>query len=128
MVQPNSEKLSRRERQIMDVLFRMSEASAADVHKEMDDAPSYTAVRTMLRILEEKGLISHREQGRRYIYRPKGSPKKAGRGALSRVLNVFFGGSLENALSAHLGDSRNKLSKDEVKRLRKIIDDAEKGE
>ena len=126
MVKRNPDTLSRRERQIMDVLFQMSEASAADVQKEMDDAPSYTAVRTHLRILEEKGQVTHREEGRRYIYRPKGSPKKAGRGALSRVLNVFFGGSLENALAAHLGDSKNKLSKNEIGRLRKIIDDAEK--
>ena len=128
MAKPNPDKLSRRERQIMDVLFQLNEASAADVQKEMKDAPSYTTVRTLLRILEEKGQITHREEGRRYIYRPKGSPKKAGRGALSRVLNVFFGGSLEDALAAHLGDAKNKLSKDEIDRLRKIIDDAEKGE
>ena len=128
MAKPNPDKLSRRERQIMDVLFQLNEASAADVQKEMKDAPSYTTVRTLLRIPEEKGQITHREEGRRYIYRPKGSPKKAGRGALSRVLNVFFGGSLEDALAAHLGDAKNKLSKDEIDRLRKIIDDAEKGE
>ena len=128
MAKPNPDKLSRRERQIMDVLFQLNEASAADVQKEMKDAPSYTTVRTLLRILEEKGQITHREEGRRYIYRPKGSPKKAGRGALRRVLNVFFGGSLEDALAAHLGDAKNKLSKDEIDRLRKIIDDAEKGE
>ena len=128
MAKPNPDKLSRRERQIMDVLFQLNEASAADVQKEMKDAPSYTTVRTLLRILEEKGQITHRKEGRRYIYRPKGSPKKAGRGALSRVLNVFFGGSLEDALAAHLGDAKNKLSKDEIDRLRKIIDDAEKGE
>ena len=128
MAKPNPDKLSRRERQIMDVLFQLNEASAADVQKEMKDAPSYTTVRTLLRILEEKGQITHREEGRRYIYRPKGSPKKAGRGALRRVLNVFFGSSLEDALAAHLGDAKNKLSKDEIDRLRKIIDDAEKGE
>ena len=122
-----SENLSRRERQIMDVLFQMSEASAGDVHEALEDAPSYSAVRTLLRILEEKGLITHREEGRKYIYRPLGSSKSAGKGALKRVLNVFFGGSLESALAAHLGDSRNRLSSEEIDRLRKIIDEANGG-
>lgn len=119
------DQLSRRERQIVDVLFQLSEASAADVRDAMEDAPSYTAVRTMLRILEEKGVISHREEGRRYIYRPKGSPRRAGQTALQRVLRVFFGGSLEDALAAHLSDAKTKLSGDEIDRLRKIIDQAE---
>ena len=121
----NEAKLSRRERQIMDVLFQLGEASAADVRDGMDDAPSYTAVRTLLRILEEKGAITHREDGRRYIYRPKGSPKRLGRSAMKRVVNVFFGGSLEDALAAHFSDAKNKLSREEIDRLRQIIDEAE---
>src|SRR3954447_15425913 len=81
--------LSRRERELMDALFQAGEATAADVRARMPAPPSYTAVRTMLRILEEKGLVEHRADGRRYVYRPRGSPRAAGRSALDRVLRVF---------------------------------------
>ena len=119
---PKPDQLSRRERQIVDVLFELNEASASEVRAAISDPPSNTAVRTLLRILEEKGFVSHREEGRRYIYRPVGSSTTVGRGALQRVLKVFFGGSLEDALAAHLSDSKTKLSRQEVSRLRKMID------
>src|SRR3954469_4806173 len=99
-------KLSRREREVMDALFQAGEATAAEVQARMPEPPGYTAVRTTLRILEDKGYVEHRADGRRYVYRPRGSPRKAGRSALGRVLRVFFGGSLEEALTAHFSDPR----------------------
>lgn len=116
--------LSKRERQIMDVLYRLQTASAADVHARLPDPPTYTAVRTMLRLLEQKGLVEHSQEGRRYIYTPCSSPQTEGRSAISRVLDVFFGGSLENALAAHLSDPDQKLDEEELQRLRALIDDA----
>jgi predicted transcriptional regulator len=117
--------LSRRERQIMDILFEAQEASAADVHRLLPDPPSYTSVRTLLGILEEKGWVTHREEGRRYVYRPRRSPAKEGRSALSRVLKIFYGGSLEQALAAHLSDPGRGPSEEELQRLRELIDEAE---
>ena len=121
----NEPALSKRERQIMDVIFRLGEASAADVHERLPEAPSYTAVRTMLRLLEDKGMVVHRQDGRKYIYSPCSSPKSEGRSALHRVLNVFFGGSLEDAIAAHLSDPGMHLDAADLKRLRAVIDDAE---
>lgn len=120
----NGQTLSKRERQIMDVIFRAGEASAADVHQQMPDPPSYTAVRTMLRLLEDKGIVQHRQQGRRYIYSACKSAKSEGRSALTRVLDVFFGGSLEDAMAAHLSDPKLKLDDDDLERLREVIEQA----
>lgn len=124
MAKSESHQLSRRERQIMDILFSLGEASAVDVQRQLDDPPSNTAVRTMLTILESKGLITHREDGKRYLYRPKESTRRVGKSALRRVVDVFFGGSLEDALAAHLSDSRTRLSRDEIARLRQLIEQA----
>src|SRR5947208_9632122 len=96
--------VSRRERQIMDALFESGQATAAEIRERMPDPPTYTAVRTLLRILEDKGLVTHRAEGRRYVYAPCTSTEKEGRSALRRVLRVFFGDSLEQALAAHLSD------------------------
>jgi len=117
-----SGRLSRRERQIMEILFELGVASAADVHRRLPDPPSYTAVRTMLRILEDKGFAEHSQEGRRYIYRSRRSPGAEGRSALRRVLQVFFGGSMEQALAAHLDDPRTELDADELARLRLLIE------
>ncbi|MFC1757663.1 BlaI/MecI/CopY family transcriptional regulator [Planctomycetota bacterium] len=125
MSDSESHQLSRRERQIMDVLFHLGEASVANVRKNMTDPPGYTAVRTTLTILEEKGLVTHREDGRRYVYKPRESTNRVGKSAMKRVVNVFFSGSLENALAAHLGDPKTKLSRSEVDRLRKLIEQAQ---
>jgi predicted transcriptional regulator len=113
--------LSKRERQIMDVLFQQGEATAADVRARMPEPPSYTAVRTMLRILEEKRFVNHRQEGRRYVYRPCRSTRSEGRSALQRVLRVFFGGSLEQALAAHLSDPNSQPDRDELERLRALL-------
>ncbi len=123
MVEPN---LSKRERQIMDIVFELGAASAAEVHERLPDPPTYTAVRTMLKLLEDKGLVRHRQEGRKYIYSPCHSQKSQGRSALSRVLQVFFGGSLENAIAAHLSDPKLKLEPEELKRLKVMIEDADR--
>ncbi|MFO0940734.1 MAG: BlaI/MecI/CopY family transcriptional regulator [Pirellulales bacterium] len=116
--------LSKRERQIMDIVFELGKASAADVHERLPDPPTYTAVRTMLKLLEDKGLVRHEQDGRKYVYSPCHSQRTEGRSALSRVLQVFFGGSLENALSAHLSDPKLKLEAEEMERLKAVIDQA----
>jgi BlaI family transcriptional regulator, penicillinase repressor len=115
--------LSRRERQLMDALFQTGEATAAEVLERMPDPPSYTAVRTMLRILEDKGLIEHRSDGRRYVYKPRLSSRVEGRSAFQRVLRVFFGGSLEQALAAHLSDPGTRLDTQELERMRALIEE-----
>jgi len=118
--------LSRRERQIMDVLYEKGEASALEVTEALPDPPGKTAVRTMLRILEEKGHLTHVQVGMTYVYRPLRAREYAGPSALRRVLDVFFGGSLEQAVAAHLGESAEKLSDTELKRLVGIIQQARK--
>jgi predicted transcriptional regulator len=118
------EHLSRRERQIMDILYAQGEASAAEVHAALPDPPSRTAVRTLLRILEEKGHLKHQQQGLKYIYQPTRPRGPAGRSAFRRVLDTFFDGSLEKAVAAHLGDSAADLSPDELARLAALINQA----
>jgi len=120
---PSENTVSRRERQVMDVLFQAGEASVAEVRRGMPNPPSYSAVRTMLRILEEKGLVEHRAEGRRYVYCPKRSTRLEGRSALGRVLRVFFGGSLEQALAAHFSSPSTRVDDAELQRLRSLIDE-----
>ena len=112
--------LSRRERQIMDVIYARGEATAAEVQSAVPDAPGYSAIRALLRILEDKGFLSHREEGSRYRYRPTQSPAQARRSALKQVVNAFFEGSLANAVAA-LVDTDEKLAPDELSRLEAII-------
>lgn len=118
--------LSKRERQIMDIVFQAGEISAAEVHARLPDPPTYTAVRTTMRLLEDKDLLQHRIEGRRYIYSPKKSTTAAGRSAMRRVLDVFFGGSLEDAVAAHLNDPGMRLDSKDLARLREVIAEAEK--
>ncbi len=113
--------LSRRERQIMSVIYAQGEASAFEVWQALPDRPSRTAVRTLLRILEEKGRLRHRRQGRRFVYRPTRPRGRAGRSALQGVLTTFFDGSLEKAVAAHLSDPAAKPSADELERLARLI-------
>ncbi len=117
--------LSRRERQIMDIIYARGEATAAEVSESMTDAPSYSAVRTFLRILEEKGFLKHREDGRRYIFLPTEPREQASQSALKQVVQTFFDGSLVSAVAA-LVDGREKISPDELKRLESIIQKAKK--
>src|SRR3954471_18793103 len=122
--------LSKRERQIMDAIYAHGEATVSQVIEGIPDAPMRGALRTLLRILETKGHLTHRKQGREFVYRPTKPRGQAGRSALGRVLDVFFGGSLENAVAAHLSDPRRaaKISPEELRRLSDLIEDFGKGD
>lgn len=108
----------------MDVVFERGEASAADVRRRLPDAPGYTAVRTMLNLLEKKGLVKHEQPERKYVYSPCQSSEHEGRLALQRVLRVFFDDSLEAALAAHLLDPETELDPDDLKRLKGVLETA----
>ena len=116
--------LSRRERQIMDVLHLKEQATAAEVRAALPDPPGYSAVRALLRILEEKGHARHRQEGARYVYLPRTSRKTAGRSALKRILATFFAGSVDHAVAALLDASDRKLSNTELAKLQEIINQA----
>jgi predicted transcriptional regulator len=124
MVGGGEERLSRRERQIMDIIYGRGEATAAEVLAAMADPPTKTAVRTLLRILEEKGHLTHVKDGLTHVYRPSRPRGRAGRSALRRVLHTFFDGSLEKAVAAHLDDSAAELSDAELQRLADLIEQA----
>jgi predicted transcriptional regulator len=126
MAKRTEQQLSRRERQIMDVIYAKGQASALEVTEALPDPPSKTAVRTLLGILEEKGHLAHTQDGMTYVYRPKKAREQAGPSALRRVLDVFYSGSLEQAVAAHLGESAELLSDTELKRLVGIIQEARK--
>lgn len=116
--------LSRRERQIMDVLYRDRRATAAEVLAALSDPPSYSAVRAMLRILEAKGHVRHVVEGTRYVYLPTLARERASRPALAGVLETFFDGSTEKAVAALLELSPTGLSEEELDRLSRLIDQA----
>ena len=124
MSEPLEHRLSRRERQIMDVLFQHGTATAAEVRAGMPDAPSYSAVRTQLRILEDKGHINHAQDGPRYLYRPTVAKDRAKRSALNHLVDTFFNGSAEQAMAALLDDSSGALSDHELDRLNDLIQQA----
>ncbi len=128
MVEPLQHKLSRRERQIMDVLFRRGEASVAEVQEDLPNPPSYSAVRAHLRILEEKGHITHQQEGPRYVYRPALAKDTAKRTALRHLVDTFFNGSAEQTMAALLDDDASRLSESELERLSKLIEDARERE
>src|SRR6187431_3219240 len=116
--------LSRRERQIMDVLYQKGKATALEVQESLPDPPSYSAVRAMLRILEDKGHVKHQQDGPRYVYVPTVARDNAKRSALRHMLRTFFDGSAEQAISALLDDSSTRLSDRELDRLARMIDQA----
>ena len=117
---------SRRERQILDILFEAEEATAAQIREAMDDAPADATVRTLLRVLLEKEAVTYRKDGKRFVYRPRKRKSTAGKSALKRVLNVFYGGSIKDALAAHLTDPRTELDEETISELRALIDSAQK--
>jgi BlaI family penicillinase repressor len=119
-----SAELSRRERQVLDVLYRAGRATSAEVQKTMTDPPSYSAVRTFLRILEEKELVRHEQEGARYVYIPTVERERASRSALRHVLNTFFGGSVTQAISALLDEDSKHLSEKDWQRLSVMIEEA----
>jgi BlaI family penicillinase repressor len=116
--------LSRRERQIMDIIYSRGQASATDVMEGLPDPPSYSAVRALLRVLEEKGHLRHEQDGQRYVYSPTVERDRAKRSALRRVLQTFFDDSTEDAVAALLDISQERLSDDELKRMEKLIKQA----
>ena len=123
MAQPSQ--LSRRERQIMDAVFALGEATVNQVVETIPSPPTAMAVRRMMHILEEKGHLRRRESGREVIYAPRQTKNKAGRRAFEQVLATFFGGSLEEALAAHLHSRKNQISADERERLIALIEQAQ---
>lgn len=118
--------LSRRERQIMDALYRRRRATAAEIREDMPEAPSDSAVRTLLRILEEKGFIEHHEDGPRYVYQPTAPLKTARRAATKRLLETFFEGSVPQAVATLLDVSTVNLSDAELNALESRIEKARK--
>lgn len=120
------QKLSRRERQIMDVLYRRGRASAAEILAEMPDPPSNSAVRAMLRVLEEKKHIRHEAEDLRYVYMPVVPREKARKSALAHLVKTFFDGSAEQAVAALLDESAGDLKPEDLDRLAALIDKARK--
>jgi len=123
----NSHKhLSRREREIMDIIYKRGQATATDVMEAMDKPPSYSAVRALLRILEEKGSLRHQQEGQKYIFLPTVTREKAKQSAMKRMLHVFFNDSTEAAVAALLDISPTKMTDEEWDRLTSLIDQAKK--
>ena len=118
--------LSRRERQIMDILYQRGKASAAEVREGMDDAPSYSAVRAMLRVLEDKGHVRHQAEGLRYVYVPVVARDQAKRSAVKHLMNTFFNDSPEQIVAALLDVSSTRLTREELDRMSALIEKARK--
>jgi BlaI family penicillinase repressor len=118
--------LSRRERQIMEILYQRGKASASEVREAMEDAPGYSAVRAMLRVLEEKGHVKHQAEGLKYVYVPVVAREKAKRSAVRHVLDTFFGGSPEQIVAALLDVSAARLTNEELDRMADLIEKAKR--
>ncbi len=122
----NETGLSRRERQIMDILFTLGRAGGPEIQERLPGQPSYSAVRTILRVLERKGHIRHIEEGMRYIYLPVATRRKAAKSAIERLVATFFDGSMKAAAAAFIDPATTKLSKEDLEDLERIIRNARK--
>jgi predicted transcriptional regulator len=120
--------LSRRERQIMDVIFRLGRASVSDVMNELSGNPAYSTVRAQLRVLEEKGHLRHEEKGLRYVYLPSVPRAAMQRSALRHLIDTFFEGSSGKVMAALIGDERSELTEEDLDRLEKLLEKARKAE
>jgi predicted transcriptional regulator len=120
------DELSRRERQIMDILYRLGRATAGEVMGELQGNPSYSTVRTQLRVLEEKGQVRHDEEGGRYVYAPATPRRAARKSALRHLVDTFFDGSAEQTVAALLGGEGARLSDEELDRIAKLVVKARK--
>ena len=118
--------LGRRERQIMDVIFELGEASVGDVLQQLPDPPSYSAVRTMIRLLEEKKLLRHRREGTKYVYSPTHSREKVSRRAIAHLMKTFFAGSATDAMAAMLDVVSDEITENDLNRMSQLIDKARK--
>ena len=118
--------LSRRERQIMDILYRRGKVPAAEVREAMPDAPSYSAVRAMLRVLEEKGHVKHQAEGMKYVYAPTVARDKAKRSAVKHLLDTFFADSPAQIVAALLDVSSTRLTREELDRMSEMIEKAKR--
>ena len=118
--------LSRREREMMDIIYEAGRATAAEVRTSMENPPSYSAVRATLRVLEEKGHLKHKQDGPRYVYLTTVPRNKARQSALKHVLHTFFDGSTQSAVATLLDMERQKLSPDELDRLAEMIESAKR--
>ena len=118
--------LTRREREIMDILHRRGRATAHEVMDDLADPPSYSAVRTFLRLLEERGHVRHEQDGPRYVYTPTVARREAQRSAITHLVDTFFDGSVEDAVATLVESSRPKLSKQELERIAALITKAKK--
>ena len=127
MAEPAEHKLSRRERQIMDVLYQRQRASSAEFRQSLASPPSYSAVRALLRILEEKGHIRHAEKDLRYVYYPTVSGRRVRRAALRHLVETFFEGSAAQTVATLLDPSTARISESELDRISELIAKARKG-
>ena len=118
--------LARRERQILELIYELGEVSVGDVHAKLPDAPSYSAVRTIIRLLETKGFLKHRRVGTKYIYRPVQSRDVVRRSAVAHLFKTFFSGSPSDAVAAILDVSSDDLTDSELDRLKELVDKAKK--
>jgi predicted transcriptional regulator len=124
MIETHHGELSRRERQIMDIVYQLGSASAADIQARLPRPPSYSAVRAMLRVLEKKGHLEHRQDGPRYVYEATLPVETARRSAVDRLLRTFFDNSAGDAVATLLDSAPSKLSREELDRLANIIEQA----
>ena len=122
----SNEGLSRRERQILDVIYRLGKASAADIREELPDPPTYTAVRTLLGILQEKGHVKFQSDGTRYIYEPVVPREEMAKSVMDGVLQTFFGGSIERVVSTLIDSEESNVTPEQLDRLAEIIAEARK--
>jgi len=120
------QQLSRRERQVIDILLSTGEATASTIRERMPEAPSYSAVRALLRVMEEKGVLTHKSDGPRYVYKPTMAPAKARQSILKQVLDNLFHGSREQLVAALLDPGADRISREELDRLAAKIEKARK--
>jgi len=126
MTAPSHQALTRRERQIMDILYRRGRATAAEVMKDLSGDPNYSTVRTQLRVLEEKGHVRHEEENLRYVYAPAVPRHAARRSALKHLVDTFFDGSAEQVVAAVLGGEAARLSEEDIARIADLVEKARK--
>lgn len=113
--------LTRREREVMEIIHRMNQATAAQVQEALPDQPKYSAVRAVLSVLEDKGHLKHRRVSRRFVYEPTVSPKRAKRNALRNLLATFYDGSPEKLVASLLNPNEQQLTEGEMERIRELI-------